>query len=339
MTPPFTIDPDNKKPRYLQLVDAITDAIRRGKLRKGQRLYSINELSEEFLLSRDTVEKAYRILRKDGIIDSVKGKGFYIRQIDFEVPFKVLLLFNKISNYKKQVYQAFIETLDKKAIVDLKIHHFNTQVFKTLVENHLGEYNYFVVMPHFYDSPAEALRIIRCIPPDQLLILDKKIPELKSQCAMVYQDFENDIINALEQGLDLLQKYKKLVLVKPKFVPYPPEIEKGFRHFCMQNQFKFSIIPEIDSHSQIERGEAYIVIEETDLVNIIKICRSQNLKIGKDVGIVSYNETPLKEILLEGITVISTDHATMGETAAKLILGNSKESIKNPFSLIRRKSL
>jgi hypothetical protein len=36
---------------------------------------------------------------------------------------------------------------------------------------------------------------------------------------------------------------------------------------------------------------------------------------------------------------MTTDHAKMGETAARLILDNSKEKIKNPFVLIRRKSL
>ena len=82
-----------------------------------------------------------------------------------------------------------------------------------------------------------------------------------------------------------------------------------------------------------------MVIEETDLVNLIKSCQTKKLTIGKDIGIISYNETLLKEILLDGITVISTDHQLMGETAAKLILENRKEKVKNPFTFIKRKSL
>jgi len=339
MIPAFTIDIDNKTPKYIQVVEAITDAIRRGKLKKGQRLYSINELSDEFFLSRDTVEKAYTILRNQGIITSVKGKGYYIKQSDLNVQIRVLLLFNKISNYKKQIYNTFIQTLGDRAVVDLKIHHFNTQIFKSLVENNLSDYNYFVIMPHFYDDMDEAIRVIRCIPPEQLIILDKKIPQLDLKCGAVYQDFENDITEALEQGLDLLKKYNKLYLVHPKLIPYPPEIRKGFINFCMQNNYEYEVIHEIDSNTEIRSKEAYIVIEETDLVSLIKQCRISALKIGKDVGIISYNETPLKEILLDGITVISTDHNKMGETAANLILTNSVEKIKNPFVLIRRKSL
>ena len=107
----------------------------------------------------------------------------------------------------------------------------------------------------------------------------------------------------------------------------------------MQNFFKAEVIPEIKNDTPVTKGDVFIVIEEVDLANLIKICLSKKLKIGKDVGIISYNETPLKEVILDGITVISTDHIKMGETAAELILTNSKANIKNPFVLIRRKSL
>jgi DNA-binding LacI/PurR family transcriptional regulator len=130
-----------------------------------------------------------------------------------------------------------------------------------------------------------------------------------------------------------------MILVHPKMVSYPIEIATGFRNFCMQNDFKNKVINEINSNTAINKGEVYIVIEETDLVQLIKNCNSKKLRIGKDVGIISYNETPLKEILIDGISVISTDHAKMGETAAELILENRQEKIKNPFKLILRKSL
>jgi DNA-binding LacI/PurR family transcriptional regulator len=136
-----------------------------------------------------------------------------------------------------------------------------------------------------------------------------------------------------------LKKYKRLVLAYPKCPQYPEEIVTGFRAFCMQNNFRFTLINEITAQTEIQADDAYIVIEETDLVELIKKCQSMGLQPGKEVGIISYNDTPLKEILLDGITVISTDHAKMGEMAARLILENKKEKIRNPFSLIIRKSL
>ena len=59
--------------------------------------------------------------------------------------------------------------------------------------------------------------------------------------------------------------------------------------------------------------------------------------MGQDVGIVSYNDTPLKELL--GITVISTDFKTMGETAAYMILKDKRERVKNAFRFIDRHSV
>lgn len=322
--PPLAIGMENQVPKYMQVVNAVTDAIRRGRLKKGQKILSINELSEEYFVSRVTVEKAYTLLKDQGTIIPVKGKGYYINTVDVDVPLKVLLLFNKISNYKKQTYQAFLERLGPNAIVDLKIHHFNVQILKSLVENHLNDYNYFVIMPFFYEHPEKALSIIKSIPPDQLIILDKKIPHANLKCGSVYQDFENDIVDALEQGLDLLKRYDKFHLVHSIQVPNVPEIVVGFKNFCMRNSFKGYVLSEINMFTPVTKGEVYIVIEETDLTNHIKICIAKKLKPGRDVGIISYNETPLKEVLLEGIRVISTDHVKMGETAAELILNNSK---------------
>jgi DNA-binding transcriptional regulator YhcF (GntR family) len=326
-------------PKYLQVANAVNDAIRRGDLKKGQKILSINELSEEYLISRVTVEKAYTLLREQGTIIPIKGKGYYINNVNIHVPIRVLLLFNKLSEYKKQIYHAFIERLGPGAIVDLKIHHFDVQILQTLVENHINEYNYFVIMPYFYEQPAEALKIIRSIPREKLILLDNKIQDVDLKCGAVYQDFENDIITALEEGLQLIKKYDRLFMVHPVMVPYPPEIVKGFRKFCMQNFFKGTVLAEVSMNTDINKGDLYIVKEETDLANVIKVCKARNLKIGKDVGLISYNETPLKEVLLDGITVISTDHVKMGHTAAELILNNSKENVKNPFVFIRRNSL
>lgn len=339
MMPAFQIGLQSPVPKYTQVVNAVTDAIRKGQLKKGQKIASINELSDEYLISRVTVEKAYNILKEQGTIIPIKGKGFYINNVNIDTPMKVLLLFNKISNYKKQIYHSFIKTLGTNAVVDLKIHHFNVQILQSLVENNLADYDYFVVMPYFYEHTDEAVKIIKSIPADKLMILDRRIPYFAPGCGCVYQDFENDIIDALDAGLDLLKKYSKIYFVHSNMVPYPPEMVTGFRKFCMQNSFKNELIREVNSNTPVKKGDAFIVIEETDLSSLIKNCRTHGLKIGKDVGIISYNETPLKEVLLDGITVISTDHEKMGELAASLLLRNSKESIKNPFELIRRKSL
>ena len=78
---------------------------------------------------------------------------------------------------------------------------------------------------------------------------------------------------------------------------------------------------------------------EDDLVILIEKILSQGLKVGHDVGVISYNETPLKKIILDGITTISTDFQMMGEKTAELILKNSLEHVEARFYLTLRNSL
>lgn len=333
------IDTNSKIPVYIQIAESIMAAVRDGLLTRDQQIPSINELSEQYLLSRGTVEKAYKELRDKKVIISVKGKGYFINRTDIAIPLRVLLLFNKISNYKKQVYNAFVKTLGDNVFVDLHIHHHSVALFENLISNHLGDYDYYVIMPHFYEQPEKVLEILKKIPPAQLILLDKDAHELKGQYGIVYQNFEKDIYEALHEALPALKKYNSLVFVNPGFTPYPPEIEKGFRYFCRMQDFNFSVIEGIEMHTPVTQGQAYIIIEETDLVNLVKICRNDQLKIGEDVGIVSYNETLLKEILLDGITVISTDHEEMGAAAALMIRDKKLGRVKNPFRLILRNSL
>ena len=57
---------------------------------------SINELSYELDIARDTVERGYKHLKNIGIIDSVPRRGYYIKNTEFRSPLKVFLLFNKL---------------------------------------------------------------------------------------------------------------------------------------------------------------------------------------------------------------------------------------------------
>jgi DNA-binding LacI/PurR family transcriptional regulator len=57
------------------------------------------------------------------------------------------------------------------------------------------------------------------------------------------------------------------------------------------------------------------------------------------VGVISYNESPLKKIILNGITTISTDFQLMGERAAQVVLEKTTELEEMPFYLKVRSSL
>ena len=92
-------------------------------------------------------------------------------------------------------------------------------------------------------------------------------------------------------------------------------------------------------HISIIKGEVYISLMEDDLVKLVQKITEAKLEVGKQVGIISYDETPLKKIILNGITTISTDFYAMGKKAAELILNRSTKRIAAPFYLTPRDSL
>ncbi|MCU0340106.1 MAG: GntR family transcriptional regulator [Spirosomaceae bacterium] len=330
---------DSKVPKYKQIVSSVIDAIERGELKRGDQLASINEISEEYYIARDTVEKAYKALKAMGIIESVRGKGYYILS-EKPTQLRVLLVINKLSAYKKAIYEAFVNTLGQQATVSLFIHHGNALIFKEILKENLGNFHFYAIMPHFYEEADKStvLQLIRQIPTSELVILDKDVPELQTKYRAVFQDFSNDIYNALVSGADLFNKYEELVLVFPQDVKYPKEIITGFRNFCIHHHKPYRIIDKGSDEPQLAH-KAYVVLEDSDLAELIKKCKQQQLLLGQDVGVVAFNDTPLKEVLADGITVVSTDHPQMGRTAAELILHPTVEKRKNPFAMIRRHSL
>ena len=78
---------------------------------------------------------------------------------------------------------------------------------------------------------------------------------------------------------------------------------------------------------------------ENDLVILIEKILATKLKVGKHVGVISYNETPLKKIILNGITTMSTDFEMMGKKAAELILSDAKGNFEVPFYVTKRASI
>lgn len=334
----LTIDESSKIPKYQQVVDTIVSDIQVGIVKVGDKIPSINETSEEYYLSRDTVEKAYKILRKRGIITAVRGKGFYVSSSGKNEEQRVLLLFNKLSDHKKTIYNSFVKNVGPGYSVDLQIHNSNSRILEKLIIENLGRYDYYVLMPHLQVETDSVRMAINKIPKDRLILLNKDMKGIEGEYACVYEDFELDIHQALYTGIHKMRKYKKLLLVFPLDNFYCDGIRQGFVNFCEAEGFQYEII-ERACHHQMKKRELYLVIEEVDLVEVLKRATAANYKLGKDIGVITYNDTPFKEILGGGITVLSTDFAKMGETLANLVQNRERKKIKNPFKMIIRGSI
>ena len=332
------IDNQSVTPKYLQITNSILRAIESGLFQKEYILPSINDLSFELDISRDTAEKAYRHLKKMGIVGSVPGKGYFIAKIDFIQRLKIFLLFNKLSVHKKLIYDAIISVLGEKASIDFYIYNNDFALFKKLLTEHKENYTHFVIIPHFLERGENAHEVINQIKNANIILLDKKILGITSPFGVVYENFEKDIFDALVQALPRLIKYKYIKIIFPAYTYFPDEILKGFLSFCREYAFSYSVVHSIFDEP-IMAGEVYINLMEDDLVLLLDKIQKTNLKVGQDVGIISYNETPLKRFIMEGITTISTNFTKMGEAPAKMILDNELTTQEVPFTLTLRASL
>lgn len=332
------IDFYSATPKYLQLANCIIKAIQEKKIQENDVLPSINELSFEFEISRDTAEKGYKYLKNLGVLGSVPGKGYYIKSTDINQSLKIFLLFNKLSAHKKIIYDSLVASLGELAGVDFYIYNNDFALFKKLLSNHGEGYTHYVIIPHFLEGGENVHEVLNNIPKNKLVLLDKLVPKVDGEYAAIYEDFERDIYHALEQALPALSKYDTLKIIFPSYTYYPEEILKGFYTFCNEFAFNYKVVHDIRSE-KIRKGEAYINLMEDDLVYLIEQIISDKLKLGKEVGVISYNETPMKKLILNGITTISTDFEMMGRRTAELILGQSHEHVAIPFSLTLRPSL
>lgn len=331
------IDHTIDQPKYQQLIEAVLTGIEQGTLALGQQLPSINELAGQHGVAKVTVTKAYESLRQRGIVLARHGKGFYVATTDVRTPLNVLVLFDTLNAYKETLYDSLKAALPPDATLNVFFHHYNRTLFESLIRNSLGRYNAYVVMPHFNEDVSELLGLI---PADKLLLIDQTIPTLPGDYTAVYQDFEQDMYNALMAASDRLRHYRKLTLVlsKDHFQYVPAATLAGFQRFNHDTGLPCFVVDNYRD-TLVQAGEAFLLFAERDLIAFIKQVNRAGWTLGQDVGLISYDDTPVKEILAGGITVISTDFAQMGQTAGQLLSNRKRGKLANPGGLIRRQSL
>lgn len=327
-------------PKYVQVSDAVIRAIEERRLVKGDQLPSLRQLSEALNISFDTAKKAYDVLKKRNIVVAAQGKSNVVNATGPIPVYRIFLLLNKLGSHKRLLYDAFTKAFSSLAHIDLHVYNNDYRHFKHLLKTKASGYTHYVIIPHLADDPAHICTIIdKYLGNEKIILLDKSLAGLHSAHASVHEDFENDICNVLIEAIDTLRRYSRLHLIYPDESYYPPEIKKGFEKFCSENNFYFETHIGFPSDLKISKGDVFITVSDDDLCTLIQEIRNTDLKIGVDTGIISYNETPLKEVLLEGITTISTDFKKMGLFAAQEVMNNTTQKIAVPFKLTMRSSL
>ena len=334
------IDPAGKTPIYKQIVSQFEDAIHGGTLLPGDQLSSMNELSARSGISKETVKKAYGILSEKGLIVPKQGKGFYVADDNPDAKLSVLVLFDKISVYKQTLYNSLADTLGDKAELTILTHNQSLELLEYYLDSYLDRYDYYVVTPHFpldEASQVRAARLLARIPNRKLIMLDRLLPGYAGNYGAVYQDFENDVYYGLTQGLDRFLPSSRLKVITMPTSLYGGLVRKGVERFCTEHGIPVEYMTQTPPH--ISKGDTFLILNsqlDSGLASLARQIKAQNFVIGKDVRIISYNEFDLYEIVLGGLTTISSDFRQMGRLAGEMILDKRPAKIHCDFLLTRR---
>ncbi|WP_163718133.1 GntR family transcriptional regulator [Mangrovibacterium lignilyticum] len=326
----FQIDPLSNQLKFQQLVDAVIDAISQNLLQVGDVLPSVNQLVKESSLSRDTVFKAYAELKNRGIVESVPNKGYFVAKATT----KVFLFLDTFKAYKEVLYGSFLDNLPENFSVDLHFHHYNIDIFEKIITESVGKYTKYVVMNFDHERIPE---IIKQIPPSKLLVIDWQVHTI-SEASSIYQDFGQGLYDSLKAQLPVIKKYQRFTYLYPEFTYHPVESVTYFEKFCEENGINYQVLKN-SKKLDVQTGDLYLLVSDRTLSRFLDQSAERNLVIGQDVGVISYNETPMKKYVKDGISVISTDFELMGKKAAEFVTTGTPIHLMIPTVLKVRASM
>lgn len=327
------ISSEKNQAKYRQIIQSVVNSITDGLIKKGDKIPSINETATEFNLSRDTVMLAFNELKARGILGAIPGKGYFVESDNVDIVKRVMLVFDELNTFKEELYNAFIDNLLEDTHVDIYFHHFDINVFSSLLKERAGKYSAYVIMPA---NLSGIVPIVEMLPNDKVYMLDRMIDELHDY-PVIYQSFDEDMYNGLNAAYPLLKKYTKVILAYPGGKE-PEGFLTGFERFCTDKKVKYEVYDQI-KNKPIIKGEVYILPTDRMLINLVKRCWEMGLKIGEDIGVISINDSALKEVVANGISTISTDFKEMGKTLADFVENKKTGAVKNVSRFTQRNSL
>ena len=320
--------------KHDQLVQGIINAIDEKIVVQGDALPSVNTMISEVGFARETIMKGYRELVSRGIIESKNRLGYFVANDNTSQELKVALLIYAIDTFQEQFYRSFRNELGANIHLDVFFHHGNIEVFETMMSLIKGKYGMYVISPIPHPRTKE---LLNTIPRNKFIMFDRYEP-LDGEFNYVTQEFEQSSYRAFSELADVIKKYDEIIFFHVPGSLDPIEIVRSYLKFVKDFKINGKIQPGYKAGS-VKKGRVYYTNDSSELWQILKDCKMKNFQIGKDVGILSHNDEPVKEIIFGGITTYSTDFTLMGKKAARFVLDRKPIHEIIPTKLIRRYSI
>lgn len=121
MTFHYHIDPERDIPLYQQLVDEITAQIKNGTLPDGEKLPTVQELSDAMGVARGTVIRAYDELTQRRLIEKVQGRGTFVRHTVMDSASRKESAMHLIDKMLDKLTALGISEAEARIFIDLKL--------------------------------------------------------------------------------------------------------------------------------------------------------------------------------------------------------------------------
>ncbi len=233
---------------------------------------------------------------------------------------------DKIWELLNHNYQVLMERIVKPAGKIVNMDRENTKnrrvrATERLSFMHLWQKVTFILTLTFVVLLVFVLAYIFIRPLEKPQPLFSRLPD--QNYVATYPAFETEMTTLLEKHHQLFRKYKGLILVFPRGGLFPGEITRVFRDFCEIHQLPFQQTEELRPED-VNQGQAFMILEDNTLAAFVEISAEKGLIIGKETGVISYGDSPLRRIVANGITVIENirdDCTDLGRRISKTVPG------------------
>jgi len=319
----------SKHDRFVQgIINAIDEKI----VGQDEMLPSVNKLIKELGFSRETIVKGYKDLISRGIVEAKNRLGYFVGNGNTGQTLNVALLMYNLDTFEEQFYRNFRHELGQNVQLTTYFHHGNIEIFETILLQIKGKYGMHVVAPIPHPRTKE---LLETIPRNKFLMFDR-YEQLDGEFNHITQEFGDASYVIFSKLAPKIKQYDEFVFYHSQSSLDPKEIVASFKKFLKDFEINGRIEEEYVPGS-VEKGKVYFTLDNFALWQIMRDCKTKKLKPGKDLGVLSHNDEPAKEII--GITTFSSDFSQMGKIAGEAVLSKEKIQLTVPMILFDRHTL
>lgn len=318
--------------KHDRLVQGIINAIDEKIVAQEEMLPTVNTMMKELGFSRETIIRGYKELIERGIVVSKNRQGYFVGAGSTDRIMNVALLMYNLDTFEEQFYRNFRHEIGPNISLNTYFHHGDVEIFETILSQIKGKYGMYVIAPIPHPKTKE---LLETIPRNKLLVFDRYEP-LDGAFNHITQEFANSSYQIFSKLAPRIRRFDEFIFYHSPASLDPKEIVGSFKKFLKDFNIKGRIEKEYIPGT-VEKGKVYFTLDNFALWQIMRDCISKKFEPGKDLGVLSSNDEPAKEIT--GITTFSADFAEMGVLAGRAVLNKQDIQLTVPMLLFTRATL